>query len=98
MPRVEFAPEAIEDFERILEHLIQSKTTDAASRVKEISDAIKILEQNPLIGKPAPRDKRELVIGHGVHGYVALYRFLKEIDLVFVLAIRSQREAGYIRY
>ena len=54
MPRVEFAPEAIEDFERILEHLIQSKTTDAASRVKEISDAIKILEQNPLIGKPAP--------------------------------------------
>ena len=36
---------------------------------------------------------RELVIGHGSHGYVALYQFVPEIDVVFVLAIRAQREA-----
>ncbi|MBA3904269.1 MAG: type II toxin-antitoxin system RelE/ParE family toxin, partial [Rhodocyclaceae bacterium] len=30
-------------------------------------------------------------------GYVALYRYVAEIDTVFVLALRSQREAGYTR-
>ena len=39
--------------------------------------------------------KRELVIGRRSHGYVALYRYVHEIDTVFVLAIRSRREAGY---
>jgi toxin ParE1/3/4 len=38
-----------------------------------------------------------LVIGRGTHGYVALYRYVAVIDTVFVLAIRSQREAGYVR-
>lgn len=28
-------------------------------------------------------------------GYVALYRYVDEIDTVFVLAGRSRREAGY---
>jgi hypothetical protein len=41
--------------------------------------------------------KRELVIGRHSHGYVALYRYVVEIDTVFVLALRSQREAGYAR-
>lgn len=40
---------------------------------------------------------RELIIGRGSRGYVALYRYVPEIDTVFVLAIRSQREAGYKR-
>jgi hypothetical protein len=39
--------------------------------------------------------KRELVIGRRSHGYVALYRYVAEIDTVFILAIRSQRDAGY---
>jgi hypothetical protein len=30
-------------------------------------------------------------------GYVALYRYVEQADTVFVLAIRSQREAGYGR-
>ena len=39
----------------------------------------------------------ELVIGRDSHGYVALYRYVAAIDTVFVLAIRSQREAGLAR-
>lgn len=50
-----------------------------------------------MIGRPVHTDKRELVIGRRSHGYVALYRYVVEIDTVFVLALRSQREAGYIR-
>ena len=56
-----------------------------------------MLEQNPLIGRPVPDDKRELVIGRRSRGYVALYRYVAKIDTVFVLALRSQREAGYTR-
>jgi len=55
------------------------------------------LETNPEFGRPAPRDKRELVIGLGTRGYVALYRYVPVLDTAFVLAIRSQREAGYRR-
>jgi hypothetical protein len=40
---------------------------------------------------------RELVLGHGSRGYVALYRYVTEADTVFLLAVRSQREAGYGR-
>jgi hypothetical protein len=35
------------------------------------------------------------VIGRRTGGYLALYRYVPEMDMVFVLAIRSQREAGY---
>jgi hypothetical protein len=50
-----------------------------------------------MIGRPVRGGKRELVIGHGSRGYVALYRYLPEIDVVLVLAVRSQREAGHRR-
>ena len=66
--------------------------------MKGITSAVGILEDNPLVGKPAKDGLRELVIGRGANGYVALYRYLEEIDTVFVLAIRGQREAGYARY
>ena len=54
-----------------------------------------MLETNPLIGRPSEGGKRELVIGRGSRGYVALYRYVREIDTVIVLAIRGQKEAGY---
>ncbi len=59
--------------------------------------AIEVLTQSPLIGRPVKDGKRELVIGRGSRGYIALYRFVAAIDTVFVLAIRSQREAGFKR-
>ena len=56
-----------------------------------------MLERNPLIGRPAREDLRELVIGRRAHGYVALYRYVTELDTVFVLAIRGQKESGYTK-
>lgn len=97
MSRIELAPEIGEDFDRILEHLYRYKVTDAPSRIQEILQGISALEHNPLIGRPAQADMRELIIGRQSRGYVALYRYVPEIDTVFVLAIRSQREAGYNR-
>jgi plasmid stabilization system protein ParE len=56
-----------------------------------------VLATSPLIGRPVEGGKRELVIGRDSHGYVALYRYLPEVDTVFLLAVRNQREAGYGR-
>ena len=71
------------------------QAADAPARIREIIQAIGVLEQNPLIGRSIHTDKRELVIGRRSHGYLALYRHVTEIDTVFVLALRSQHEAGY---
>jgi plasmid stabilization system protein ParE len=95
--RVEPATEVGDDFERILDYLMTHEVEDAASRVGDIITAISALERNPLIGRPAQNERRELVIGRGSRGHVALYRYVPEIDTVFVLAVRSQREAGYTR-
>ena len=97
MSRIELVPELTDDFDRILDHLAQYEVEDAPSRIREIIEAIDVLEHNPLIGRPIEADKRELVIGRRSRGYVALYRYFAEIDTVFVLAVRSQREAGYTR-
>jgi len=95
MSRIELAPEVADDLERILEHLFAHQVADAPSHIEDIISAIDVLERNPLIGRPARADFRELVIGRRAHGYVALYRYVAELDTEFVLAIRGQKEAGY---
>lgn len=95
MARIELAPEVLGDFERIVDHLTQFEVEHMAQRVGQIVDAVQILEHSPMIGRPVKGGKRELVIGSGSHGYVALYRFVSTIDTVFVLAVRSQRERGF---
>ena len=97
MSRVELAPEVRDDFDWILDHLAEYEVENLAERIMEIIQAISILEHSPLVGRPAQNGKRELVIGRGSHGYVALYRYVPQVDTVFVLALRSQREAEYSR-
>jgi hypothetical protein len=53
-------------------------------------------ETTPDTGRPFPElaNLRELVIGFGDSGYVALYRHEPADDAVYVLAFRRQKEAG----
>jgi toxin ParE1/3/4 len=95
MSRIELAPEVGDDFDRILDHLTRHQVENPAARIREIIEAINVLEHNPLIGRPVNNDKRELVIGQRSHGYVALYRYIAKADTVFILAVRSRLEAGY---
>lgn len=97
MARVEIAPDVADDLDRILDHLMLHEVEVAASRVVEIIAAVAVLEFNPLIGRPTEGNKRELVIGRGTRSYLALYRYVPEVETGFVLAVRSQREAGYSR-
>ena len=95
MTRIEIAPEVLDDFDRIFDHLAQFDVGSAPERIGEILEALQILASSPLIGRPVHGSKRELVIGRGTRGYLALYRYVTPLDTAFVLAIRSQREAGY---
>ena len=97
MSRIELAPEVGDDLDRILEHLVVHQGTDLSARIEDIIKAIDVLERNPLIGRPVQGDLRELVIGRRARGYVALYRYVTELDTVFVLVIRGRKEAGYTR-
>jgi toxin ParE1/3/4 len=95
MARIELAAEVADDFERIFDYCAEHDPNRARSRIREMIQAISVLETNPQIGRPAARNLRELIIGRPSRGYIALYRYVPEVDAVFVLALRSQREAGY---
>lgn len=97
MARVRLAPGVIDDLERIVDHLHQHEVAAAQTRMDQIISALDVLADNPLIGRPAGDDRRELLIGRDAQGYVALYRYLPVIDTALVLAIRAQREGGHAR-
>lgn len=97
MSRIELAPGVLDDFDRIFDHIAQYDPLGAADRIGSIVDALQVLCHSPQMGRPAQGGKRELVIGRATRGYVALYHYLEGIDTVFVLALRSQREAGFKR-
>ena len=89
------APEVLDDFERILDHLERFKVEDGSVRIAAIVEALQILTHSPLIGRQLRGGNRELVIGRRSRGYIALYRYASEVDTVFILAVRSQLELGF---
>ena len=96
MAQIVYSEEAFTDFERIVEFLLESSPQEASEALANIRSAIDILASHPLIGRRLDTQIRELVISWGETGYLALYRFDAALDLVRVLRIRHQREAGYI--
>ena len=95
MPRVLLASGVIDDLDRIVDPLQGHEVESGEAGADRIVSALDVLADNPFIGRPAGDYQRELLIGDGPHGYVALYRVLPLIDIVLVLAIRAQREGGY---
>ncbi len=97
MARIELAPEVLDDFDRIVDHLTSFEARQVPERITGIVDAVQILAHSPLIGRPVKGGLRELVIGSGSQGFVALYRCASAVDAVVVLAVCGQRESGYKR-
>lgn len=97
MPRLIWTPHALADVERLYGWL-KPKDAEAASRaVAAIRAGVRILAQSPHVGRPADDmdpDYREKLIDFGNSGYIALYHFAD--DEVTILAIRHQKEAGYL--
>jgi plasmid stabilization system protein ParE len=90
-----FSEEAFADLERILEFLLKSSSEQASQALSDIRTAIDVLDKHPLVGRRVDAQIRELVIAWGNAGYLALYRFDPALNVVRILRIRHQREAGY---
>jgi plasmid stabilization system protein ParE len=82
--------------ERAFELLRKENPEAAVSAAQAIRSAIDTLGTHPLLGRRIDGDIRELAISYGATGYIALYRFLVPQDEIRILAIRHQREIGFV--
>jgi plasmid stabilization system protein ParE len=97
MPRVVITEIAAQGLERCRQFLVKKNSQSACRAGQAIENQLAQLEVSPEIGRPLEElpELRELVIPFGESGYVGLYRYDFEADMVFVLAFRHQKEAGY---
>lgn len=95
MAEVVYSRHAFADLERLADFLIKDAPQAAVTAIEVIRDGIEILERHPFVGRSCEEGLRELLISYGKSGYVALYSYEQRQDVVLVLAIRHQREAGY---
>ena len=92
-----FAEEALDDLERVFEFNFERDPATPLAHVDTVRSAVSVLEAHPNIGRPIGGGStlRELVISRGQTGYIALYEHAPAEDLIRIVAIRHQREAGY---
>ena len=95
MARVVYTPAAVRDLERLVDFLLKDDAAAALDTAELVTEAVAMLEKHPLLGRTTLGGLRELVISRGQSGYLALYDYEALTDLVLVLGIRHQREAGY---
>jgi plasmid stabilization system protein ParE len=94
--RLIWSPAALRDVQRLYTFLAENSPDAAQRAVRAIRQSVKILAQQPEIGRPVEGMDlafREWLIQFGDSGYVALYRLDKAQPII--LAVRHQREAGY---
>lgn len=95
MSRVVLTPGAIRDIRRCQAFLAENAPSAAQRAGITIFRNLRRLETAPQTGRLCEEGLRELVIAFGDAGYLALYVYEADQDLVQVLAVRHQREAGY---
>jgi plasmid stabilization system protein ParE len=91
-----YAARSLTHLERAFEFLRKENPEAAVAAAQAIRSAIDSLGIHPLLGRRIHGDIRELVISYGATGYIALYRFLVPQDEIRILAIRHQREIGFV--
>ncbi len=84
------------DIGRLVDFLMEQEPSAALAAYDLVLEGLVVLQSYPLIGRPVNDGLRELVISHGKSGYVALYEFDVRRNRVLILALRHQREAGYV--
>ncbi len=96
MATVVYSARALSNLQRAFEFLARENPDAAVAAASAIRTAVESLVAHPLLGRRVHGDIRELVISFGQTGYIALYRFVVPQDEVRVLAIRHQREIGFV--
>jgi len=97
LAQVKYAARAWQDLERVFEFYAGEDPELASRIVSLVIEAVEVLSAHPLIGRPAEQGLRELVISSRRTGFVSLYRYREDHEIVRILAIRHQREAGLRR-
>lgn len=95
MARVEISERAFADLERLFDFIAEEDPVRARKQVVSVQRALELLADHPLLGREAEEGRRELVLSRGRFGYIAKYRWLPVDDVVLILAVKHQREAGY---
>ncbi|MDR2884721.1 MAG: type II toxin-antitoxin system RelE/ParE family toxin [Deferribacteraceae bacterium] len=98
MPHIiKWTRNALNGLERIYAFLAEIDKDVAIAAIKAIREKTLLLEQFPNAGRPADDlepEHRELVIPFGASGYILVYEVYD--DYLVVLAIKHQKEAGYL--
>ena len=75
MARLIYTQRALSDLERLTDFLLETDATAALETVGLITEAMRILENHPFIGRPAEHGLRELVISRDRSGYLAFHSY-----------------------
>jgi plasmid stabilization system protein ParE len=95
MARVEVTTRALADLERLFDFLAKHDPKLAPERIISVRRAFELLADHPLLGREAEDGRRELILSRGRFGYVVKCRWFADQDIVLILAVRIQMEAGY---
>ena len=95
MARVVVTARALADPERLFDFLVEENPRRARQQLSSVRKALELLAEHPLLGRDAEDGRRELALSRGRSGYLAKYRWLPREDVVLILAVRHQREAGF---
>ena len=95
MARVEVTTRALADLERLFDFPAEHNPKLARERMVSVRRALELLADHPLLGREAEDGRRELILSRVKFGYVAKYRWVPSDDVVLILAVRHQLDAGY---
>ena len=96
MAELIYSGRALTDLDRLTDFLLETDPASALATADLIIEAIEVLVNHPSIGRPVEEGLREVLISRGRSGYDALYSYEEAEDSILVLAVRHQREAGYL--
>jgi plasmid stabilization system protein ParE len=95
MARVEVTDRALADLERLFDFIAEISPARARKQLLSVRRALELLADHPLMGRVVEDGRRELILSRGRYGYIAKYRWLPADDVILILAVRHQLEAGY---
>ena len=96
MSRLIWSPSALLDVQRLYRFLAPKNPEAAKRAVQAIRQGVKVLEQQPGLGRPVEDmddEFRDWIIDFGESGYVARYRV--DQQSITILAVRHQKEVGF---
>jgi plasmid stabilization system protein ParE len=94
MATVEITQRALADLERLFDFIAENPEK-APEQILSVRKAFELVADHPLLGRLAEEGRRELILSRRRYGCIAKNRWLPAEDIVLILAVRHQLEAGY---